>query len=106
MAYSDDAENWTTYKEYHKLGARMAHKTVTFNDKLWIVGGVDSSGSPKADVWSSEDGETRADVCASASMYAAPCSSCSESDVSSVGFAFGARALKLSSFDSMAHVQG
>ncbi|MCJ8344745.1 LamG domain-containing protein, partial [bacterium] len=35
--------------------ARYAHQIVSFNSKLWIFGGMDTSGAALNDIWSSDD---------------------------------------------------
>jgi len=47
---------------------RNRHQTVTFNDKLWLIGGND--GSFKNDVWLSDDGITWAEQTANAAFTA------------------------------------
>jgi len=48
--------------------ARVNHSSVTYNDKMWIMGGYD--GSLKNDVWSSSDGITWTEETAAASWPA------------------------------------
>lgn len=38
------------------FSARFGHSTLVFKDKLWVIGGHDSNGNDKNDVWYSEDG--------------------------------------------------
>jgi hypothetical protein len=42
------AEMWT---------ARMGHACTTFDNKIWILGGVDQQGNTLSDVWYSSDGQ-------------------------------------------------
>ncbi|WP_343487003.1 hypothetical protein [Allomuricauda sp. d1] len=42
--------------------ARTHHSTVIFDDKLWIIGGIDNVTGPKNDVWYSTDGITWAEA--------------------------------------------
>lgn len=37
--------------------ARLSHESVTFNDKIWVIGGRDRNGDRLSDVWSSADGK-------------------------------------------------
>ncbi|MFK5880013.1 MAG: hypothetical protein QM478_11045 [Flavobacteriaceae bacterium] len=51
---SSDGINWTQETANASFSARYSHQAVSFNNKLWVIGGYD--GSNKNDVWSSVDG--------------------------------------------------
>lgn len=56
---SDDGVNWGSVA-YNGFGARRAHATAVFGDKIWVIGGVNTDVDPWVeydDVWSSTDGE-------------------------------------------------
>lgn len=55
--YSEDGVTWTQATANAGFTARHNHALVTFNNKLWVVGGVDASNvNTFNDVWSSSDG--------------------------------------------------
>ena len=54
--YSTDGGNWTTKTTSASFGDRLGFGFITYNNKLWVVGGRKSNGEEKNDVWSSTDG--------------------------------------------------
>ncbi len=65
--YSSDGANWTQATGAADFSARMDHSSVVFNNKMWVIGGVDAGGL-KNDVWSSADGITWAEETAAAAF--------------------------------------
>jgi hypothetical protein len=53
--YSSDGINWTLATSSASWSGRYGHTSVVFNDKIWVIGGLDNSGL-KNDVWYSSDG--------------------------------------------------
>lgn len=55
-----DSIIWTLMNPKSEWGARYLHKTLAFNDKIWVIGGHSSTGQTRYgwfnDVWSSGDG--------------------------------------------------
>lgn len=41
-----------------KWKPRMGHTCFLFQDKLWIMGGIDANGNPLKEVWNTSDGKT------------------------------------------------
>jgi hypothetical protein len=60
MWSSSDGVNWKKVdaKTTGTIGARYGHASLVYNNKMWIIGGQDSSGRKLNDVWSSTDGIT------------------------------------------------
>lgn len=54
--YSQDGANWTEATANPAFGARYAHSSVVFNNKIWVIGGVRPGSGAFSDVWSSSDG--------------------------------------------------
>jgi peptidoglycan hydrolase-like protein with peptidoglycan-binding domain len=56
---SPDGINWTQETSSVPWGRRHEHTTLVFNNKLWVIGGVQLQPyATKNDVWSSSDGVT------------------------------------------------
>jgi len=55
--WSNSGESWTQVTAAAAFSARNFHSSVVFKDKMWVIGGRDSS-STLNDVWSSDDGVT------------------------------------------------
>jgi len=54
---SPDGVTWTQATANAAFSARSAHQSVVFNNKMWVIGGSNASGSTwYNDVWSSPDG--------------------------------------------------
>ncbi len=56
---SADGKNWQEHKiplGSTRWSAREEHASVTFNGKIWVLGGYDKNDEHKNDVWSSQDG--------------------------------------------------
>jgi hypothetical protein len=55
---SDQSSSFRASFPPENLPARKGHQVVSFNNKLWLMGGTDyeSPYTPKSDVWSSQDG--------------------------------------------------
>ncbi|WP_299365438.1 hypothetical protein [Winogradskyella sp.] len=49
-----DGFNWEEMTNEAQFSKRFGHASVSFNNKMWVIGGND--GTPKNDVWSSTDG--------------------------------------------------
>ncbi len=57
--YSTDGENWTQATENADFQPRLGHQSVVFDDKLWVIGGLqrtDDDDTYFKDVWYSENG--------------------------------------------------
>jgi len=54
---STDGVTWTRATSNASWSARWGHTSVVFNNRLWVIGGIDAS-SHHNDVWSSTDGVT------------------------------------------------
>jgi len=54
--YSEDGVSWTRATANAGFVARYHHALVVFNNKLWVIGGVDAGYNSYNDVWSSSDG--------------------------------------------------
>lgn len=55
--YGPDAMHWVK-KTTNTVPNITRHTSVVFNNKIWILGGVDATGTRTNNVWSSSDGET------------------------------------------------
>jgi len=53
---SSDGRTWSLVTKFADFQPRISHKIHVFDDKLWIVGGINSSGQYCNDVWFSIDG--------------------------------------------------
>jgi hypothetical protein len=54
--------NWTKITQVVPyLPSRRHHAVVTYNDKMWVIGGFDDGDNELNDVWSSSDGKTWAE---------------------------------------------
>jgi hypothetical protein len=53
---SSDGEYWQEIASSVQWTARKGHSAVVFQDKIWVIAGVDSRGA-KNDVWNSSDGK-------------------------------------------------
>jgi leucine-zipper-like transcriptional regulator 1 len=62
---SSNGADWTAVEQVSPPPPRYAHCLLTFQDKMWIVGGY-GGGGPVNEVWSSEDGSTWTQVTAQA----------------------------------------
>ncbi|UII76806.1 hypothetical protein LV716_03170 [Flagellimonas sp. HMM57] len=56
--YSEDGTTWTEATDAAAFGERAFHTSITFDGKLWVIGGLRSNGTRLNDVWYSEDGTT------------------------------------------------
>ncbi|NDY73032.1 hypothetical protein DO021_16580 [Desulfobacter hydrogenophilus] len=56
--YSTDGAIWTQAAATGHWSARSGLGCIAFSGKLWVMGGVDASGTRLKDVWSSTDGVT------------------------------------------------
>lgn len=54
---SRDGITWTQQLSKASFSARTGHQVVSFNNKLWVIGGDDKNGL-KNDIWSSSNGIT------------------------------------------------
>jgi N-acetylneuraminic acid mutarotase len=63
---SSDGAAWTKVTQAAPFPGRFGHCALVFNDRLWILGGYGSAGTPVNDVWSSADGVTWTQVTAAA----------------------------------------
>ncbi|NMB78558.1 MAG: PKD domain-containing protein, partial [Methanomicrobiales archaeon] len=63
---SSDGVTWTQATGSAAWTPRMDHALVSFNNKLWMLGGYDWTYNRKNDVWSSSDGATWSQATASA----------------------------------------
>jgi hypothetical protein len=41
---------------------RLEHDAIVFNDKMWVIGGIDNNYTPRNDVWNSSDGKTWTEI--------------------------------------------
>jgi hypothetical protein len=55
---SSDGINWTQETASAAFPARYDFEAAAYNNKLWLMGGINSSGTYFNDVWSSSDGST------------------------------------------------
>ncbi|TVQ20897.1 MAG: hypothetical protein EA383_17970 [Spirochaetaceae bacterium] len=56
---SDNGEAWTEVRESADWSARTGFASLVFDNRMWVLGGLDIDGSSLLnDVWSSSDGET------------------------------------------------
>ena len=56
---SEDGVNWTEIiPQGQYLRERWNHSAVVFENKIWVIGGIDSNKVRRNDVWSSTDGVT------------------------------------------------
>lgn len=55
---SSDGANWTCTTATAPFTGREQHTCMAFNDRLWVIGGLDANGKALNDVWSSSDGVT------------------------------------------------
>lgn len=67
---STDGVNWTQATAAAAWPRRSIHGCVAFNNKLWVIGGLDINFQPLADVWSSSDGITWTQATATAGWAA------------------------------------
>ena len=54
---SANGKDWEKKTDNAEFSARTGHKSVVFDDKMWVIGG-NSSGTINNDVWSSTNGVT------------------------------------------------
>lgn len=54
--YSDDGANWTLAITNAPFSSRSGHTAVVFDNKIWVIGGVEEAAINKNDVWFSADG--------------------------------------------------
>ena len=64
--YSTNGADWILATGNAEFSPRYSFSTFNFNNKMWVIGGVDSSHSMYNDVWSSSDGVTWTQVTSSA----------------------------------------
>lgn len=66
--------NFTTNALFSQVTAnagftgRLDHETIVFQDKMWVIGGIDSNINSKNDIWNSSDGKTWTEVTANAAF--------------------------------------
>lgn len=51
MIYSTDGISWNTAPLSTTYTSRDAHTSLVFNDKIWVIGGFNGTGTYKNDVW-------------------------------------------------------
>ena len=56
--YSSDGATWTEATASAAFGKRFAHSSVVFDDRMWVIGGIDGNGNSRNDVWYSTGGVT------------------------------------------------
>jgi hypothetical protein len=56
LGISEIVNNWTLATDTATWSGRFFHTSVVFDNKIWVIGGYDGSGSPRKDVWYSSDG--------------------------------------------------
>jgi N-acetylneuraminic acid mutarotase len=68
VSYSSDGQDWSLATASAPWAPRCEHAALAFDDKLWVIGGVDSSGELHvfSDVWCSSDGITWTQVTSAA----------------------------------------
>jgi len=49
---------WAAVTSHAAFPARMSHVALSFQDRIWIMGGEGTDGAERNDVWSSDDGAT------------------------------------------------
>src|SRR4051812_35126739 len=49
---------WAAVTPHAAFPPRMAHVALSFQDRIWIMGGEGTDGADRNDVWSSADGAT------------------------------------------------
>jgi N-acetylneuraminic acid mutarotase len=60
--YSSDGETWTQATSSASWSVRKGHTSVVYNNKIWVIGGLDGN-----DVWYSSDGISWTQATSSAS---------------------------------------
>ena len=50
--------NWTEVVDHADFSPRWGHRTITWNNKIWLIGGVLVGSTRNADVWSTTDGSS------------------------------------------------
>ncbi len=74
--FSEDGSTWTQATSSAAWSVRGAHTSVVFDNKIWVLGGVDDDddddnlSDTKNDVWFSEDGSTWTQATSSAAWSA------------------------------------
>jgi N-acetylneuraminic acid mutarotase len=61
VSYTSDGISWSTNAGGAPFGHRQGHATVVFNDRLYLIGGLENDSTivaPMNDVWVSDDGAT------------------------------------------------
>ena len=53
---STDGKNWSLVTESAAFGARNRHRCIVHDDKLWVIGGRNASGTEYTDVWFTTNG--------------------------------------------------
>ncbi len=53
---SDNGINWRSVTS-NQFDGRVGHTLTVFDNKIWLIGGVNNSGTFLSDIWSSTDGE-------------------------------------------------
>ncbi|WP_273568769.1 Kelch repeat-containing protein [Maribacter halichondriae] len=53
--FSEDGNNWTQALAQAPFSPRRGHSTVVYDDKLWVIGGIDDSGYSN-EIWYTTDG--------------------------------------------------
>jgi len=67
--YSRDGTNWTAATRSAPWSGRTGHTSVVFDNKIWVIGGVDSTGAGMNDVWYSSDGVNWRRACYAADWH-------------------------------------
>jgi hypothetical protein len=52
------AQSWECVTATAQWAARSDHSSIVFNGEMWVLRGLNSSGSSLYDIWSSTDGQT------------------------------------------------
>jgi len=60
--------SWTRATANASFSGRRGHASVVFDNKMWVIGGQDTGGAYRNDVWYSSDGATWTQATASASF--------------------------------------
>jgi hypothetical protein len=66
--YSTNGADWTLATGNAEFQQRFSFRTYDFNNKIWVIGGVDSSHNMYNDVWNSSDGVTWTQITANANF--------------------------------------
>ena len=55
--YSSDGVNWNIATNYTGFSGRILHKTISFDNRLWLIGGFNGTGD-ETDTWVTSNGVT------------------------------------------------